>query len=78
MPKATKPKRNKTKQRLIPVRLDLVRSDLYRMARDENLRHHLRIAAAKALLQYAETGMSDAAAADHIEKLYGALSAKAE
>ena len=37
-----------------------------------------RESAAKALLQYAETGMSDAAATDHIEKLYGALSAKVE
>ena len=77
MPEATKPKRNKAKQRLIPVRLEpRVRSDLYRMVRDESLKHYLRISAAKALLQYAETGTGDASATDHIERLYGAISAK--
>ena len=50
--------------RPIPVRLDLVRSDLYRMARDGELKHYLRIAAARVLLQYPNVGMGDGAATD--------------
>ena len=74
MPNATQQTTNRHKHnREIPVRLNLVRSDLYRMARDNGLRPTLRIAAARVLLQYPETGTNDASATDHIERLFKAL-----